>query len=65
MHAPKPTRRSLLAGAATTALASSIRPALAAPKAIVWWYEGATAAQQAALTQYLALLPQMITAASA
>ena len=43
MHAPKPTRRSLLAGVATTAFASSIRPALAAPKTIVWWYEGATA----------------------
>ena len=53
MHAPKLTRRSLLAGAATTALALSIRPALAAPKTIVWWYEGATAAQQAALTKYL------------
>jgi len=53
MHAPKPTRRSLLAGAATTAFASSIGPARAAPKTIVWWYEGATAAQQAALTKYL------------
>jgi len=53
MHAPKPTRRSLLAGAATTAFASSIRPAVAAPKTIVWWYEGATATQQAALTKYL------------
>ena len=53
MHALKPTRRSLLAGAATTAFASSIRPALAAPKSIVWWYEGATATQQAALTKYL------------
>ncbi len=53
MHASKHTRRSLLACAATTAFASSIRPALAAPKTIVWWYEGATAAQQAALTNYL------------
>jgi raffinose/stachyose/melibiose transport system substrate-binding protein len=53
MIASKPTRRSLLAGAATTALAASVRPAFAAPKTIVWWYEGATAAQQAALTQYL------------
>ncbi len=25
----------------------------AAPKRVVWWYEGATAAQQAALDQYL------------
>jgi raffinose/stachyose/melibiose transport system substrate-binding protein len=49
----KPTRRSLLAGAATTVIASSIRPAFAAPKNIVWWYEGATAAQQAALTKFL------------
>src|SRR5882757_579240 len=53
MHTSKHTRRSLLACAATTAFASSIRPALAAPKTIVWWYEGATAAQQAALTNYL------------
>jgi ABC-type glycerol-3-phosphate transport system substrate-binding protein len=54
MHALRHTRRSLIAGAtATTVFASSIRPSLAAPKVINWWYEGATAEQQAALDRYL------------
>ena len=54
MHAPRHTRRSLIAGAAaTTVFASSIRPSLAAPRVITWWYEGATPAQQAALDRYL------------
>jgi raffinose/stachyose/melibiose transport system substrate-binding protein len=54
MHTPKQTRRSLIAGAAaTTVFASSIRPSLAAPRIINWWYEGATPAQQAALDRHL------------
>ena len=53
MHVSKPTRRFLITGAATAVIASSSRPSLAAPKTIVWWYEGATPAQQAALDKYL------------
>lgn len=50
----KYTRRTLVAGAAASAVfGSSIRPSLAAPKVINWWYEGATPAQQAALERYL------------
>jgi raffinose/stachyose/melibiose transport system substrate-binding protein len=48
----KMTRRTVLAGAAAAAGLASIE-AKAAPKRVVWWYEGATAAQQAALDQHL------------
>jgi raffinose/stachyose/melibiose transport system substrate-binding protein len=48
----KMTRRTVLAGAAAAAGLASIE-AKAAPKQVVWWYEGATAAQQAALDQHL------------
>lgn len=53
MGVSKTTRRSVMTGAATAFLAASSRPSLAAPKVITWWYEGATAAQQAALDKYL------------
>lgn len=44
------SRRSLVAaGSALAALPVLGRPARAAPRKVVWWYEGASAAQQAAL----------------
>ncbi len=47
------TRRTVLAGAAAAMAGLASTQAKAAPKRVVWWYEGATAAQQAALDQYL------------
>jgi len=52
MVASKLTRRSVLAGG-SAAIGLATTRAHAAPKRVVWWYEGATAAQQAALDKFL------------
>src|SRR5882724_2076382 len=52
MVASNITRRSVLAGGTAIAGLAAVK-ANAAPKRVVWWYEGATAAQQAALEQSL------------
>ena len=52
MIASNVTRRSVLAGGAAMVGLATVK-ASAAPRRVVWWYEGATAAQQAALVKFL------------
>src|SRR5882757_82247 len=52
MIASNITRRSVLAGG-TAIVGLAAAKAYAAPRRVVWWYEGATTAQQAAFEQSL------------